>query len=62
MTYFDTGGASSGPAEAINGNIELGRRTTKGHPNPTNYQPRTLLTTAGQDASPTPNSEEPETL
>ena len=56
--YFDTGGTSSGPTEAINGIIELGRRTTSGYPNPTNYQLRTLLTTAGQDASPTPNYEE----
>ena len=38
-------------AEAINGIIELGRRTARGHPNPTNYQLRMLLT-AGLNASP----------
>ena len=49
--YFDTGGASNGPTEAINGIIELGRRTARGYRNPTNYQPRMPLTTAGLDAS-----------
>jgi len=28
--YFDTDGASNGPTEAINGIIELGRRTARG--------------------------------
>ena len=37
--------------EAINGIIELGRRTARGYRNPTNYQPRMPLTTAGLDAS-----------
>ena len=41
--YFDTSGASNGPTEAINGIIELGRRTARGYPNPTNYQLRMLL-------------------
>lgn len=31
--------------------IELGRRAARGYPNPTNYQPRMLLITAGLDAS-----------
>jgi len=31
--------------------IELGRRTARGYRNPTNYQPRMPLTTAGLDAS-----------
>ena len=49
--YFDTGGASNGPTEAINGIIELGRRTARGYRNPTNYQPRMLLIAGGLDAS-----------
>ena len=31
--------------------IELGRRTARGYPNPTNYQLRMLLTTGGLNAS-----------
>ena len=31
--------------------IERGRHTTRGYPNPTNYQPRTLLTAESLDAS-----------
>ena len=31
--------------------IELGRRTARGYPNPTNYQPQMLLTTGSLDAS-----------
>ena len=46
--------------EAINGIIELGRRTARGYRNPTNYQLRMLLTAGGLDASTTPNYEEPE--
>ena len=90
--YFDTGGASNGPTEAINGHyragqthrqrlpqphqlptpnaphhrrprrlhphstlkshiIELGRRTARSYPNPTNYQLRMLLLAGGLDAS-----------
>ncbi len=41
--------------------IELGRQIARGYPNPTNYQLRMLLITAGLDTSPTPNSEEPDT-
>ena len=51
LAYFDTSGASNGPTEAINGIIELGRRTARGYPNPTNYQPQMLLTTGSLDAS-----------
>ena len=39
------------PTEAINGIIELDRRTARGYPNPTNYQLRMLLITGGLDAS-----------
>ena len=49
--YFDTGGASNGPTEAINGIIELGRRTARGYRNPTNYKLRMLLIAGGLDAS-----------
>ena len=51
--YFDTGGASNWPTEAkaINGIIELGRRTARGYRNPTNYQLRMLLIAGGLDAS-----------
>ena len=51
LAYFDTGGASNGPTEAINGIIELGRRTARGYRNPTNYQLRMLLIAGGLDAS-----------
>ena len=33
------------------GIIELGRHTVRDYPNPTNYRPRMLLITSGQDAS-----------
>ena len=51
LAYFDTDGASNGPTEAINGIIELGRRTARGYRNPTNYQHRMLLIAGGLDAS-----------
>ena len=51
LAYFDTGGASNGPTEAINGIIELGRRTARGYRNPTNYQLRMLLIAGSRDAS-----------
>ena len=51
MAYFDTGGASNGPTEAINGIIELGRRTARGYRNPTNYKLRMLLIAGGLDTS-----------
>ena len=51
LAYFDTGGAGNGPTEAINGIIELGRRTARGYRNPTNYRLRMLLIAGGLDAS-----------
>ena len=51
LAYFDTGGASNGPTEAINGIIELVRGTARGYRNPTNYQLRMLLIAGGLDAS-----------
>ena len=51
LAYFDTGGAGNEPTEAINGIIELGRRTARGYRNPTNYQLRMLLIAGGLDAS-----------
>ena len=51
LAYFDTGGASNGPTEAINGIIELGRRAARGYRNPTNYRLRMLLIAGGLDAS-----------
>ena len=51
LAYFDTAGASNGPTEAINGIIELGRRTARGYRNPTNYKLRMLLIAGGLDAS-----------
>ena len=51
LAYFDTAGASNGPTEAINGIIELGRRTAKGYRNTTNYKLRMLLIAGGLDAS-----------
>ena len=44
LAYFNIAGA-------INGIIELGRRTARGYRNPTNYQLRMLLIAAGLDAS-----------
>ena len=38
LAYFDTAGASNGPTEAINGIIDMGRRTARGFRNPTNYR------------------------
>ena len=54
MAYFDTARASNAPhrTEAINGIIELGRRTARGYPNPTNHKLRMLLITGGLDTSP----------
>ena len=51
LAYFDTAGASNGPTEAINGIVELGRRTARDYRNPTNYQLRMLLIAGGLDAS-----------
>ena len=51
LAYFDHPHTSNGPTEAINGIIELGRRTARGYRNPTNYQLRMLLIAGGLDAS-----------
>ncbi len=51
LAYFDTAGASNGPTEAINGIVELGRRTARDYRNPANYQLRMLLIAGGLDAS-----------
>ena len=51
LAYFDTGGTSNRPTEAINGIIELGRQSARGYHNPTNYQLRLLLIAGYLDAS-----------
>ncbi len=45
--YFDTGGATNGPTEAINGVIETTRRIARGFRNFTNYRIRSLLAAGG---------------
>ncbi|MFR1472343.1 MAG: ISL3 family transposase [Actinomyces urogenitalis] len=52
LAYFDTGGASNGGTQAINGIIELGRRIARGFRNVKHYRLRMLLITRGLDASP----------
>ena len=47
LAYFDTNGASNGPAEAINGVIETTRRIARGFRNFTNYRLRCLLAARG---------------
>ena len=44
---FDTGRASNGGTEAINGLIELHRRIARGFPNRDNYRLRMLLIAGG---------------
>ena len=51
LAYFDTAGASNGPTEAINGIIDMGRRTARVFRNPTNYRLRMLLIAGGLDTS-----------
>lgn len=51
LAYFDTGGASNGGTEAVNGLIELGRRIARGFRNFDHYRLRMLLITGGLDAS-----------
>ena len=51
LGYFTTDRANNGGTEAINGIIELGRRTARGYRNPTNYHLRMLLIAGGLDAS-----------
>lgn len=46
MAFFTTGRASSGPVEAVNGEIEYLDRTARGFRNFTNYRTRILLNTA----------------
>ena len=47
LGYFDTGGASNGGAEAVNGLIELHRRIARGFRNRDNYRLRMLLIGGG---------------
>ena len=54
LGYFDTGGASNGGTEAVNGLIELHRRIARGFRNRDNYRLRMLLIGGGlTDARPT---------
>ena len=45
FTYFDTAGASNGPTEAINGIVELGKRTARRYRNPTEAFNQLIATT-----------------
>nr|WP_227878710.1 transposase [Arthrobacter dokdonellae] len=47
LAYFDTGGASNGPTESINGVIETTRRIARGFRNFENYRIRNLLAAGG---------------
>jgi transposase len=47
LAYFDTGGASNGGTEAVNGLIELHRRIARGFRNRHNYRLRMLLIGGG---------------
>ena len=47
LAYFDTGRSSNGGTEAINGLIELHRRTARGFRNRDNYRLRMLLIGGG---------------
>ncbi len=47
LAYFDTGGASNGGTEAMNGLIELHRRIARGFRNRDNYRLRMLLIGGG---------------
>lgn len=47
LAYFDTGGASNGGTEAVNGLIELHRRIARGFRNRDNYRLRCLLVAGG---------------
>lgn len=47
LAYFDTGGASNGPTEAINGVIETTRRVARGFRNFKNYRIRNLPAAGG---------------
>ena len=52
LAYFDTGGASNGGTEAINGLIELHRRIARGFRNRDNYRLRMLLIGGGLPLDP----------
>ena len=47
LGYFDTGGASNGGTEAVNGLIELHRRIARGFRNRDHYRLRMLLIGGG---------------
>ena len=47
LAHLDTGRTSNGPTEAINGIIELGRRTARGYRNHNNHRLRNLLEVGG---------------
>ena len=49
LAYFDTGGASNGPTEAMNGLIELHHRIARGFRNRDNYRLHCLLIADGLD-------------
>jgi transposase len=51
LAYFNTGRASNGGTEAINGVIELHRRIARGFRNPANYRLRMILA-AGRPTHP----------
>jgi hypothetical protein len=55
LGYFDTGGASNGGTEAVNGLIELHRRIARGFRNRDNYRLRMLLIGGGLEPM-TPHS------
>ena len=52
LAYFDTGRASNGGTEAINGLIELHRRIARGFRNRENYRLRMLLIGGGLNLDP----------
>ncbi len=52
MAYFDTGRASNGGTESINGLIELHRRIARGFRNRANYRLRMLLIGGGLTVPP----------
>ena len=54
LAYFDTGRASNGGTESINGLIELHRRIARGFRNPDNYRLRMLLIGGGLTPPPPP--------
>ncbi|MCV2489192.1 transposase [Geodermatophilus sp. YIM 151500] len=51
LAYFDTGRASNGGTEAVNGLIELHRRIARGFRNRDNYRLRMLLIAGGLTSS-----------